>query len=90
MTVGVRDLKAHLSSYLRRVRSGATLSITDRGKVVATIQPAADRFDADWARRMVAEGKASWNGGKPTGLPTPVRLRGRGKVGSEMIIEDRR
>ena len=25
MTVGVRELKAHLSSYLRRVRAGATL-----------------------------------------------------------------
>jgi len=90
MTVGVRELKAHLSSYLKRVRAGATISITDRGQVVATIQPAAARPNVERAHRMVAEGKASWNGGKPRGLPTPVRLRGRGKTGSEMIIEDRR
>ena len=89
MTVGVRELKANLSSYLRRVRSGATLSITDRGTVVATIQPAEHRSDTDWVRRMVAEGKASWNGGKPIGLAKPVWLRGKGKTGSEMIIEDR-
>jgi prevent-host-death family protein len=88
MTVGVRDLKSHLSSYLKRVRSGATLSITDRGKVVAIIQPALHQPDLDWVRRMVAEGKASWSGGK-VGLAKPVRLRGKGKTGSEMIIEDR-
>jgi prevent-host-death family protein len=89
MTVGVRELKAHLSSYLRRVRAGATISVTDRGKVVATIQPATGRPNVEWAHRMVAEGKASWNGGKPAGPWKPVRLRGRGKTGSEMIIEDR-
>jgi prevent-host-death family protein len=89
MTVGVRELEAHLSSYLKRVRAGATISVTDRGKVVATIQPAAGRLNVEWAHRMVAEGKASWNGGKPRGLSTPVRLRGRGKTVSEMIIDDR-
>ncbi len=36
----VRELKAHASEILRRVREeGATYEITSRGKVVATISP---------------------------------------------------
>lgn len=89
MTVGVRELKANLSSYLQRVRSGATVSVTDRGKVVATIQPAVQKSDLEWVHRFVAEGKAAWSGGKPIGLAEPVRLRGVGKTGSQMIVEDR-
>jgi hypothetical protein len=37
---------------------------------------------------MVAEGRAHWNGGKPTGSKNPPR--NRGKLGSDIIIEDRR
>jgi antitoxin (DNA-binding transcriptional repressor) of toxin-antitoxin stability system len=37
-TVGVRLLKARLSEYLRRVRSGEVILVTDRGRVVAEIR----------------------------------------------------
>lgn len=37
--VGVRELKAHLSAYLERVRAGETISVTDRGVPVAEIRP---------------------------------------------------
>lgn len=37
--VGVRELKSGLSSYLRRVRKGETIDITDRGQVVAELSP---------------------------------------------------
>lgn len=37
--VGVRDLKNRLSEYLRRVRSGENLLVTDRGEVVAELSP---------------------------------------------------
>jgi len=30
-TVGIQDLKARLSSYMRQVKDGATLVITERG-----------------------------------------------------------
>lgn len=39
MNVGVRDLKQHLSEYLRRVSAGETLQVTDRGVPVALITP---------------------------------------------------
>jgi antitoxin (DNA-binding transcriptional repressor) of toxin-antitoxin stability system len=39
IAVGVRDLKAKLSEYLRRVREGETVLVTDRGVVVAELGP---------------------------------------------------
>ena len=39
MNVGVRELKQHLSEYLRRVAAGETLQVTDRGVPVALITP---------------------------------------------------
>lgn len=39
-TVGVRELKAKLSAYLRKVEAGEALEITDRGRAIAEIVPA--------------------------------------------------
>jgi antitoxin (DNA-binding transcriptional repressor) of toxin-antitoxin stability system len=38
-TVGIRKLKNSLSAYLREVRGGAVMLITDRGRVVAEMRP---------------------------------------------------
>jgi antitoxin (DNA-binding transcriptional repressor) of toxin-antitoxin stability system len=38
-TVGIRELKNHLSEYLRRVRLGESVLVTDRGEVVAEFSP---------------------------------------------------
>ena len=38
-TVGVRDLKNKLSEYLRHVRLGERVLVTDRGEVVAELLP---------------------------------------------------
>jgi len=38
-TAGVRDLKAHLSGYLRDVARGDVVLVTDRGRVVAELRP---------------------------------------------------
>ena len=36
--VGIRELKNRLSEYLREVRTGSTILITDRGTVVAELR----------------------------------------------------
>ena len=41
--VGIADLKAHLSQYLRKVRGGRTLTVLDRSTPIARIVP----FDAE-------------------------------------------
>lgn len=38
-SVGSRDLKTRLGSYLRLVRQGATFVVTDRGRPVAELRP---------------------------------------------------
>jgi len=38
-SVGLRELKNRLSEYVREVRSGEAVLITDRGEVVAEIVP---------------------------------------------------
>jgi prevent-host-death family protein len=38
-TVGVRELKNRLSEYLRQVRAGESVLVTDRGEVVAELTP---------------------------------------------------
>lgn len=37
--VGLRELKNSLGAYIRRVRAGETVLITDRGEVVAELSP---------------------------------------------------
>ena len=37
--VGARELKTRLGTYLRRVREGRTLLVTDRGEPVAELRP---------------------------------------------------
>lgn len=46
MRAGIRQAKAHLSSLLRRVRSGEIIEITDRGVPVARIAPVVPSADA--------------------------------------------
>jgi antitoxin (DNA-binding transcriptional repressor) of toxin-antitoxin stability system len=38
-SVGVKQLKSRLSEYLRLVRSGETVFVTDRDEVVAELRP---------------------------------------------------
>ncbi len=56
--VGIRELKDHLSEYVRIANSGEVVLVTDRDRVVAElVQPGGrqDRGDALWAS-LVADG----------------------------------
>ena len=87
-TVGIRELKAHLSRHLKRVRAGARLMVTERGRSIATISPVEAPADVDWAHRLVAEGRAHWSGGKPAGGLRSPRVTGSRTV-SDTVLEDR-
>ena len=45
--VGLRQLKNHLSRYVRDVRAGETILVTDRGQVVAELRPPGVPGEAD-------------------------------------------
>jgi prevent-host-death family protein len=90
--VGSREFKNRLGRYLRAVRNGQTLLVTDRGRPVAKVCPPELDGDAqltfsDVLKKLEAEGKirlAKRPLGKFRAAPS------RGKPGSQMIIEDRR
>jgi len=59
--VGVRELRQNLSVYLRRVKAGEALEVTERGHVVALLVPLPDP-DTPF-ERLIASGSAT----RPTG-----------------------
>jgi len=61
--VNIRDLKAHLSKYLRKVKEGHTILITERGKPIGRIIPEREQIEERLARIVVA-GLAKWSGKK--------------------------
>ena len=87
-TVGIRELKTHLSHHLKRVQAGERLLVTERGRSIATISPVEPPADVDWAHQLVADGRAHWNGGKPTGAKRPAKITGT--TASSIVLEDRR
>ncbi len=88
ISVGVRELKNHLSEYLRKVRQGERVVVTDRGRPVVAMSRVEEGGEADSAWGLVTQGLASWSGGKPAGSTDRPRPR-RGTV-AEAVLEDRR
>ncbi len=92
--VGVRELRLHLSRYLKGVKQGRQLLITERGKVIARIVPverAENGGEVKAALLQLADKgyvtlPQQWK--KPGGKP--VRVRVQGTPFSDAVIEDRR
>ena len=87
LTVGVRDLKARLSEYLRQVQRGQTIVITNHGKAVGRILPIEEDLHQQ-ITAMQAAGLLAWNGKKLGPLPSPVVNRS-GKLASDLVVEMR-
>jgi antitoxin (DNA-binding transcriptional repressor) of toxin-antitoxin stability system len=81
--VGVKQLKARLSEYVRLVRAGETLLVTDRDEVVAEMRPARrpapaaspeealELLEEKGEVRRCARPKAGWRW-SPKGLALPA------------------
>ena len=85
--VGTRELKNRLSEYLRRVKAGEIIIITERGKPVGQILP----IQADVSGRLekLAEaGVIEWNG-QPVSHYRPKATNRGERLLSELVIEDR-
>ena len=88
ITVGVRELKNNLSHYLRDVKRGRPVTITERGQSVAILMPAGTHSDAHLARELSRKGIGSWKGGKPKGGSRSSVVKG--KPVSQIVIDERR
>ena len=93
-TVGIRELKNSLSEYIRRIRAGETVLVTDRGEIVAELSaPGTSRLDpavppglAALARRGLATVGAQPNPAVYRPLP---RAR-RGTFTSARLLDEER
>jgi prevent-host-death family protein len=87
-TVGAREFKTRLGTYLRRVQRGATLVVTERGRPVAEVRPIA-RTEEENPRlnELVAIGVLSRTSEGSLRRFKPVRVFG--KSVSEVLIGDR-
>ena len=87
MQASIRELKMHLSEYIRQVKAGETVTINVHNHPVAQIVPIKqlDKLDD-----LAAQPGISWNGGgKAVGLPRGEVL----PVGvslADWVAEDRR
>ena len=85
MDVGIRELRADLSRWVKRVRAGEEIVVTDRGKPVARLLPMDGQRKID---RLIAAGLVSpapkpWHGSPPR----PVKAKG---LVSDLVAEQRR
>ena len=86
--VGIRELKARLSKYLRDAKAGYSITVTDRGKPVGRLVPP-DQPLGDRVESMIRAGLAEWNGQRLPPLKPAAKLKGRKSI-ADLIIEDRR
>jgi len=86
--IGSRELKTRLGGYLRQVRAGRTLVITDRGEPVAELKPLRPAGDERAAlERLQALGSVTRQEDR---LLEPFRpVRARASLVSDAILEDR-
>jgi prevent-host-death family protein len=89
--VGIKELKNNLSRYLREVKAGEELLVSERGRVVARIIPAGKGKSSeveelyDLARRGLVRLPEV-----PLEPVPPDMVEIRGKPLSETVIEERR
>jgi len=87
--VGVRELRQNLSVYLDRVKRGEALTVTEHGRVVATLRPP-DPADS-LVDRLVSAGRARPARRTVASLPAPLRLTLKTPIGAilDAAREDR-
>ncbi len=54
--VGVRELRQNLSRHLARVKDGASLEVTEHGRVVARLSPAGEQVPQAYAALAAEHG----------------------------------
>ena len=95
ISVGVRELKNRLSEYLRRVRMGDSVLVTDRGEVVAELSPPGrGQTDPSVPAGLLALAK---RGLATLGAPLeadlypalPLKRRGCGYTAARLLDEER-
>lgn len=85
--VGLRDLKDHLSEYVRQVKAGATLTITERGRPVGRMVPMRPDLE-ERLQELMDSTSIAWSGKKLRPIQPPAKARGSRTVAG-LLLEDR-
>lgn len=86
MQASIRELKAHLSEYIRQAAAGEIVTINIHNRPAAQIVPIKRQTTLD---ELATHHGISWNGGKAVGLPRGEALP-IGVSLSDWVAEDRR
>ncbi len=84
---GVRELRANLSEYLRLVKSGSTITITEYGQPIGYIVPYTPLAD-DKLRLLQDAGVLAWNGKRLPAMQPVVQAKGTSNV-ADLVLEGR-
>ena len=92
MDVSVRELKSHLSELLKRVAAGERITVTKRGKPIATMSAVSTEHAEDDPLKRLE--RADWitpptKPRRRLGLKNPPRIGPKEKTLSEIVNEDR-
>jgi prevent-host-death family protein len=85
MDVGIRDLKAKLTSYVGRAAAGEVITVTDRGRPVAILGPPLGEVDlrsaveAGWVTAATRRGLRPVARHRPSGSVLQVLSEDRGE-----------
>ena len=92
VTVGVRQLKNHLTTYLRIAKDRREVIVTERGKPIAVIHPVTRDYALKSLEAKIAALAAKGEIRAPEGrlVPHVPRVKIRGRPLSETILADRR
>jgi prevent-host-death family protein len=93
-TVGVRELKNRLSEYIRQVRAGESVLVTDRGEVVAELtSPGRAAIDPSVPVGLIAlarRGIVTLGVPNQPGLYPPLpRTRRRRRTAAQLLDDER-
>ncbi len=93
MQVAIRELKNHLSKYLKQVQTGEEIIVTSHGSPIARfcplpLEPAEELSAANSLQNISWVSKCQ--NGKPKGLTANQRIKlSSGKSLSDLVLEDR-
>lgn len=87
LRVGTRELKSRLSEYLRRVKDGETIIVTERGRTIGQIVPVKPTLEKR-LKGLAESGIVEWNGEKYQPRKPVAHNRGSKQL-SDLIIEGR-
>jgi prevent-host-death family protein len=89
MVVSIRELKDHLSEYLRRVQRGDAVTVTDHGRPVAALVALGSAGASPRQRLAALEASGEVQAPARRALPPVKRSKVRGRSVASTLLDDR-